>query len=92
MARLATGGAIAVIAVLQGYAWWVSAAAAAGGIGHGLDPFTHPLSSPPLGWAPWIIAAVAGTGALLGLAVTAAAERPSAIADPAGGRPLEALA
>lgn len=91
--RWATGAAIAAIAVFQAYAWWISAAAAAGGgTSHGLDLLAHPLSSPPLGWVPWIIAAGAGTVALLGLAAATALERPPAVSDLLRERPLEALA
>jgi Predicted membrane protein (DUF2142) len=74
-ARLAFGGFVAVIAVFQAYAWWISARAAAGTPGT-LRFYAHAKWIPPLGWAPWIAAAGVGTVALLAFAAGEVAQRP----------------
>jgi len=63
-AQLALSATIALIAVFQGYAWWISARAAAGAP-HAIRFYAHATWSPPLGWGPWIAAAGLGTAALL---------------------------
>ncbi len=70
-ARLALSGAIALIALFQAYAWWLSARAAAGAPGT-IRFYAHATWSPPLGWMPWIALAALGTIALLGFAATEA--------------------
>jgi hypothetical protein len=65
--RAAIGGAIALVAVLQGLAWWINARAYAGNTNaHSL--LSRPRWSPPLGWLPWIVLAALGMVALLGAA------------------------
>lgn len=56
-------GALAVLALLQGYAWWRAARDAAGTTGVNL--FAHATWKPPLGWVPWIALAGVGCVALL---------------------------
>src|SRR2546421_10532868 len=60
-------GIVAAIAVVQASAWWYSARAAAGTPGT-LRFWRHASWTPPLGWAPWIMATAAGTLALLAFA------------------------
>jgi hypothetical protein len=68
LAQRALGGALALVALFQGYAWWLSARAAAGAP-HIIRFFAHAAWSPPFGWMPWILSAGAGTLALLIFAV-----------------------
>jgi hypothetical protein len=70
-AHLLLGAVVALIAVLQAYAWWYSARAAAGP--HRLRFYLHSTYVPPGGWWPWIAGAAAGTVALLAFAASAAA-------------------
>jgi hypothetical protein len=65
--QLVLAGAIGLLAIFQGYAWWLSARAAAGAPGT-LRFYAHAIWRPPLGWAPWIVAAVLGVVALLSYA------------------------
>jgi hypothetical protein len=74
-ARLTFGGIVAIVAVFQAYAWWISARAAAGAPGT-LRFYAHATWSPPLGWAPWIAAALLGTLALLAFAAGEVLGRP----------------
>lgn len=62
-ARLGVAGVIAFVAGFQGYAWFISARAAAGGADH-VRFYLHAAWSPPLGWLPWIVLAALGTLAL----------------------------
>jgi hypothetical protein len=57
-------GALAVLALLQGYAWWFAARDAAGTQGT-VNLFAHATWKPPLGWVPWIVLAGVGCVALL---------------------------
>jgi len=75
-ASLLLGGTIAVIALLQGYAWWYSARVAAGQP-RAILFYAHAVWSPPLGWLPWVALAALGTVALLGFAATEALDRAS---------------
>jgi hypothetical protein len=66
-ARLAgagLAGALALIALLQGYSWWYAARDAAGTTGS-VNLFAHAAWKPPLGWVPWIALAGVGCIALL---------------------------
>jgi Predicted membrane protein (DUF2142) len=63
------GGAIALVALFQGYAWWLSARVAAGAP-HTIRFYAHATWRPPSGWAPWIAAAVVGTLTMLAFAVS----------------------
>jgi hypothetical protein len=56
--------ALAMIALLQGYAWWYAARDAAGTRGI-LSFVSHAAWKPPLGWVPWTVLAGVGCVALL---------------------------
>ncbi|MBV9716254.1 MAG: DUF2142 domain-containing protein [Solirubrobacterales bacterium] len=70
-ARLALGGALAVLAVFLGYAWWYDARAVAGAP-HTIRFYAHAIWTPPIGWLPWVALAALGTLALLAFASTEA--------------------
>jgi hypothetical protein len=55
---------LAMIALLQGYAWWYAARDAAGTRGF-LSFLSHATWKPPLGWVPWTVLAGVGCVALL---------------------------
>jgi hypothetical protein len=71
------GTAIALIAVVQGYAWWFSARATAGAPDT-IRFYAHSTWSPPGGWFPWILTAALGSAAMLAFAATEALIRTSA--------------
>jgi Predicted membrane protein (DUF2142) len=66
--RWPLGGALALIAVLQAYAWWYNARNVAGAPDT-VRFYAHALWSPPLGWVPLIVMVALGTISLLGFAV-----------------------
>jgi hypothetical protein len=65
--RVAVPAVVAVIAVVQGYAWWYDARATADARGT-IRFYAHAVWSPPLGWGPWIVVAALGAICLLGAA------------------------
>ena len=73
-ARWIVGGGAAIIAVMQLLAWRVNARTFAGVI-QVPAYLEHGRWAPPLGWAPWIAAAICGTCALISAALLWAADR-----------------
>lgn len=67
----ALGGAIALFAAYQAYAWWHDARIVAGAA-NTIRFYAHAVWSPPGGWLPWVASAVVGTYALLAYASTEA--------------------
>ena len=62
-------GTIALIAGVQGYAWWYDAGRAAGKP-HTLEFWAHAGWIPPTGWLLWVLCAALGIAAMLAFAVT----------------------
>jgi hypothetical protein len=67
----AAAGAIAALAGLQLVAWWVNARSSAGHPGS-IWFLSHAVWSPPLGWWPWLVLALAGAALLALSALTGA--------------------
>lgn len=67
--RRSLGLAIAIIALFQGYAWWINARFSAGAP-HAIRFYAHALWSPPLGWGLWIALAVLAMALLIGIVLT----------------------
>jgi Predicted membrane protein (DUF2142) len=68
-AQPALGGAIALIAAFQAYAWWYDARIVAGAPST-IRFYAYAKWTPPGGWLPWIGFAVFGTAAMLVFAST----------------------
>ncbi len=60
------GAVIGIVAVFQGYAWWINARYSAGAP-HTIRFYAHALWKPPLGWGLWIALALLGMLTLLGV-------------------------
>ena len=65
-ARLALGGALAVTAGFQAYAWWYNGRTVTTPSGF----YAHATWTPPLGWLPWAVIAALGTASLFAFAVS----------------------